>query len=117
MPTIGLMGAAVVLASCGTPEFRAERSLCQSTWLSKIPPAFVQRIVNETRSRQVPTGRTICETKGTKTICDQVMRTEYYTVPVVRTIDRNKQRRDVQIKACTQQSCAKRFGNPECKPA
>lgn len=106
---------ALVLASCGTPEFRAERDICQSEWMAEIPPVFVQTIVNETRTRQVPTGRTICNTQGTTTVCDQVMRTEYYTVPVVRTVDRNKPRRDPQIALCTHNSCLEKFGNAECK--
>lgn len=112
-----LIGGAVMLASCGTPEFRTEQNLCEATWLSKIPPQLEQKLVNESRTRQVPTGRTICKTVGATTVCDQVMRTEYYTVPVVRTVDRNKPARDVQIRACTQNSCVQKFGNAECKPA
>lgn len=105
----------VVLAGCGTPEFRVERDVCTSTWLTKIPPRLERELYNRTETRQVPTGRTICKGNGATLICDQVMRTEFYTVPAVRTVDRNKPRRDVQIAQCTQQSCLSKYGNAECK--
>ncbi len=108
-------GLALILASCGTPEFRAERNICQTEWMSKIPPKLVRTLVTETRTRRVPTGRTVCKTQGTTTVCDQLLRTEYYTVPVVRTVDLNKTRRDPQIALCTQNSCLEKFGNAECK--
>ena len=115
MKIIAILGALLLLASCGTPEFRAEQSMCQATWAQKIPPRLERELYNQTRTRQVPTGRTVCQTVGTKTICDQIMRTQTYTVPAVRTVDRNKPRRDVQIRACTQSRCVQKFGNADCK--
>jgi hypothetical protein len=103
------------LVGCGTPEFQAERSTCTATWMANIPPRYEQEIYNQTQSRQVPTGQTTCVTTGNIVTCNQVMRTEYYTVPAVRTVDRNKPRRDVQIDACTRQACLARYGNAECK--
>ncbi len=114
---IWIFGALVVLASCGTPEYRAEKDICTSTWMTKIPPRLEQELYNQSHSRQVPTGRTTCTGSGNSVTCNQVMRTEYYTLPAVRTVDRNKPRRDAQINACTQTICLKKFGNPECKPA
>jgi hypothetical protein len=111
----GLVVALVVLAGCGTPEYRAEQSLCKSTWMTKIKPRLEQELYNRTESRQVPTGRTTCKTVGNITNCTQIMRTEYYTVPAVRTVDRNKPRRDAQIDLCTRNRCVEKFGNAECK--
>jgi hypothetical protein len=105
------------LVACSTPEFQAERSSCTATWMSNIPPRLEREIYNETRTRQVPTGQTTCVTTGNIVTCNQVMRTEFYTVPAVRTVDRNKPRRDAQIDDCTRRACLARFGNAECKPA
>jgi hypothetical protein len=105
------------LTSCGTPEFRAEKDMCTSTWLTKVPPKFEQELYNQSHSRQVPTGQTTCTGSGNFVTCNQVMRTEYYTLPAVRTVDRNKPRRDIQINQCTRAVCLTKFGNPECKPA
>jgi hypothetical protein len=107
--------ALLLLASCGTPEFRAERSLCTAEWSKKIEPRLERELYNRSVSRQVPTGRTVCKTSGETTVCDRVMRTEYFTVPAVRTVDRNKPRRDAQILQCTQNICLEKFGNAECK--
>jgi hypothetical protein len=112
----GLWGIVFLAAGCGTPEFRAEKSICTSDWLAKIPPRFEQELYNQSQSRQVPTGQTTCTGSGNTVTCNQVMRTEYYTVPAVRTVDRNEQRRSVQITACTQRMCVEKFGNAECKP-
>jgi len=112
---ISLLAVGVVLASCGTPEYRAERNVCASEWLTKIPPRYEQELYSVTESRRVPTGRTTCKEEGNTIICDQVMRTEYYSVPAIRTVDRNKRRRDAQISVCTQKACQVRFGNVECK--
>lgn len=115
MRVIGILVPFLVLASCGTPEFRAEQNVCQSTWLTKIPPRLERELYNRRESRQVPTGRTTCQTVGTVTNCVQGMRTEFYTVPSVRTVDRNRPRRDAQVRQCTQKTCFEKFGNVECK--
>ncbi|NVO28661.1 hypothetical protein HJ526_14615 [Donghicola sp. C2-DW-16] len=109
--------ALLVAASCGTPEYRAERSLCEAEWAVKIPPVYVKEIYNETRTREVPTGQSICEPvkKSKKMVCQDVMRTETYTIPALRTVDRNEGRRDIQIRACAIAACQQKFGNAECK--
>ena len=104
-----------VLSSCDTPELQAARSTCSSIWLGKIQTRLEQETYSQSRSREVATGQLICETVGFKTLCNPVMRTEYYNVPAVRTVDRNKERRDTRIKVCTQQSCLKSHGNVSCE--
>ena len=104
-----------VLSSCDTPEFQAARSTCSSIWLDKIKPRLEQETYSQSRSREVATGQMICETVSFKMLCNPVMRTEYYSVPAVRTVDRNKERRDTRIKVCTQQSCLKSYGNVSCE--
>ena len=112
---IGLSGALLFLCSCSTPEYRAEKSVCSATWLKKIPTRYEQEMYNRMESRQVPTGRTTCHNFGYTISCNQVMRTEYYTVSAVRTVDRNKSRRDSAIKTCTQNQCLKKYGTSDCK--
>lgn len=109
------VAALVLLAACGTPEYRAERNICASTWHAKIPPQLERELYIRTLTRRVPTGRTTCKGSGDNIICHHVMRTEFYTVPAIRIIDTNKPRRDAQINLCTQKSCLKKFGNAECK--
>lgn len=110
-----LCAALGLLVGCSTPEFRVERDMCTAEWITKIPPRLEREIYSATQSRQVPTGRTICQNSGTTTICDQVMRTEYYSVPAVRTVDRNKAQRDPKIKVCTQTACVAKYGNAACE--
>ena len=116
---ISLFGLGLLLASCSTPEFRTEESICTATWMQKIPPSFEQEMYNQTLSRQVPTGQTSCTTTGDGnsevTNCTQIMRTENYTAPAVRTVDINESRRNAQISLCTQQKCIQTYGNAECK--
>jgi len=109
------LGLALVVAGCSTPEFKNERNICTSTWMSKIPPNFIQEQYNKRQSRQVSTGRTICRKVINSFVCDEQMTTEYYTVPAVRTVDTNEARRDAQISVCTQKRCVQKFGNSECK--
>lgn len=117
---IAFVGSAIFLVSCSTTEYRQERGVCQSIWMKKIPPRYEQEMYNRSMSRQVPTGRTNCITNGfgnyAYTTCNDIMRTEYYTVPSVRTVDRNQSRRDTKIAACTQNKCIQKYGNAECKP-
>lgn len=116
---ITIVGVALALASCASPEFREEKDICTATWMKKIPPRYGQETYNNIQSRQVPTGQTTCTTTGygysAYTNCTQSMRTEFYTVPAVRTVDRNKGERDERISACTQQKCYAKYGNVECK--
>ncbi|MEE3072601.1 MAG: hypothetical protein VX378_16020 [Pseudomonadota bacterium] len=105
------------LSSCGTPEYQAEQSICTATWMNRIPPRMEQEIYNETKTREVPTGRSTCTGTGNTMQCIQEMKTEYYSVPAVRTVDRNEAQRDVQIRACTVKVCQEKYGNGECKPA
>jgi hypothetical protein len=69
--------------------------------MKKIAPRYEQEMYNRSMSRQVPTGRTNCITNGfgnyAYTTCNDIMKTEYYTVPSVRTVDRNQSRRDTKL--------------------
>ena len=116
---IFLLGAGLLLASCSTTEFREEEGICTATWMKKIPPRYVKETYNKKMSRKVPTGKITCDTytigSYTSTDCEQVMRREYYTVPAVRTVDKNKSRRVAQISSCTRQKCNRKYGNAECK--
>ena len=107
--------AAALLASCGTPEYRAERSLCAAEWGEKIPPRYGQRLVERVRYIRIPTGGTVCHGKGDKVQCVPQTVVEDIPYTTLETYDINKDQRDVQIRACAVKACAAKFGNAECK--
>lgn len=104
-----------LLASCATAEYKQAESGCQAKFMAQIPARFEQEIYNQSQSRQVPTGQTTCTGYGNTVNCQQMMRTEYYTIPAVRTVDRNAPMRDSLIKSCAQTLCSQQYGNLECK--
>ena len=116
---IALITAGLLITSCATTEFRQEKSICETTWTKKIPPRYERQTYNRSMSRQVPTGQTNCITSGygnyAYTNCNQIMRTEYYTVPTVHTVDTNESRRDAKIAACTEKKCNQKYGNTKCE--
>ena len=119
MRYLTLIAVCLILAGCSTPQFREEQNICKATWMKKIPPRLEQESYMMVQSRQVPSGRTTCTTNGygnyAYTTCNQIMNTEYYNVPSVRTVDRNKNRRDPKIASCTRQRCNKKYGNAKCE--
>jgi hypothetical protein len=114
-----LVGLSLIIAGCSSPQFKQERRICTATWMKKIPPRNEVENYLMVQSRQVPTGQTNCTTNGygnyAYTNCNQMMRTEYYNVPSVRTVDRNQSRRDKKITSCTRQKCNKKYGNAKCE--
>ena len=110
-----LLPAALMLVSCGTPEYRAERSICEAEWMQKIPPRYEKQIVERVKYIEVPTGRTTCVTNGNVQHCTAETRLEDVPYTAVETVDVNASRRDVQIKACAAKACQAKFGNGECK--
>lgn len=118
---LSILALAPLLMSCGTPEFRAERSVCEAEWLQKIPPRLERQLVERIRYVRVATGRSTCTTTATATgsVQNCVAETELEPIPytTVETIDVNAPGRDVQIRACAAAACTAKFGNPQCKPA
>lgn len=119
MRNLTLLAVCLILAGCSTPQFRAEQNICKATWMKKIPPRLEQENYMMVQSRQVPSGQINCTTSGygnyAYTNCNQIMKTEYYNVPSVRTVDRNSSRRDPEIASCTKQRCIKIYGNAKCE--
>ena len=117
--SIPLLVLALPLLSCGTPEYRAEQSVCTAEWRQKIPPRLERQLVERVRYIQVPTGRSTCTTTATPTgsvqNCVSEMRTEGIPYTTVETVDVNAPARDVQIRACAVKACTAKFGNAECK--
>lgn len=114
-----ILTLALPLMSCGTPEFRAERSVCEAEWRQKIPPRLERQLVERVRYVRVATGRSTCTTTNTPTgsvqNCVADTRLEGIPYTTVETVDVNAPARDVQIRACAAQACTAKFGNPECK--
>lgn len=112
-----IFGAAgfVLLSSCGTPEYRTEKSHCEAEWMLKIPPVYRQEIVTKYRDEERPTGETICETTGSTTVCKPVMETVSIPYTAVETVDIKKTQRNPQIASCTARACVARYGNSACE--
>lgn len=112
----GVVLAALMLGSCATPEFQAERRACTAEWLRQIPPVYERLLVNRVRYEERRTGVTTCTTTGTQTTCVDQMRSVAIPYTAVETVDVNAARRDVQIAACAARACTARYGNAECRP-
>ena len=119
MRNLTLIALFLILAGCSSPQFKQERNICEATWMKKIPPRLELENYMQLQSRQVPTGQTTCTTSGygnyAYTNCNQIMKTEYYNVPSVRSVDRNQNRRDTEIASCTRKRCNKKYGNAKCE--
>ncbi len=109
------LAAAFLLTGCGTPEFRAERSVCEAQWVQKIPPRYERQLVERVRYIEVPTGRSTCTTTGNVQNCVSQTRLEGIPYTTVETVDVNAPARDIQIRACAVQACTAKFGNPKCE--
>lgn len=107
--------AFISLIGCVTPEYQAAQSSCYAKWTDKIPPRYEQEMYNQLQAAQVPTGQTTCMGTGYMVTCNQVMTTQYYTTPAVRTVDRNAARRNAEIQSCTASMCVKQYGNAACE--
>lgn len=106
----------LVLVSCGTPEYQAERSVCQAEWAQKIPVRYGERLVERTRYISVPTGEMVCKPlAGGGQHCVSGTRLEGIPYTAVETYDVNAEARNVQVRACAAQACSAKFGNPDCK--
>ncbi|MBC7157708.1 MAG: hypothetical protein H5U20_09365 [Rhodobacteraceae bacterium] len=115
MRVMAMVAAAVVLGSCTTPEYRAERDICSAEWLKRIPPLYERQTVNRIRYEQRPTGVTHCTTTGTTTTCVDEMRSVAIPYVSVETVDVNAGRRKTRIDACAAQACLARYGNTTCE--
>jgi hypothetical protein len=109
----------VSAVGCATQEFRNAQNECSYEAFMQYPVNNVTSMVNMTRSIQVPSGQTNCQTyyigNMAQTSCTQVMRTELipYQQMVVR--DTNSSPRQAAIDSCAQNTCYRKFGNGECK--
>lgn len=105
----------VLLASCGTPEYRVERQHCEATWMLKIPPVYRQEVVTKYRNEERPTGRSTCTTTGAVTNCQQAMETVSVPYTDVETVDIKARQRNPQIQSCAARTCTAKFGNSKCE--
>jgi len=107
--------SALVVASCGTPEYRAELSVCQAEWQRKIPPRLERQIVERVRYIRVPTGVSTCTTANGVQTCVAQMRSEAIPYAAVETVDVNAPARMAEVRACTARACTATYGNADCR--
>ena len=108
------LGVATLAAGCATPQFRAERAVCEAEWIERIPPVYEERLVNRTRYEQRPTGVTTCTTEDGVETCVAQMESVAVPYVAVETVDIRKAERDARIAACTRRACVAKYGNAEC---
>ncbi|MFG6539350.1 hypothetical protein [Sulfitobacter sp. CS16] len=113
--TFSTLFGLLALQSCGTPEYRTERTHCEAEWLLKIPPVYRHEPVTKYLSVERPNGETVCETAGTTTTCKPVMKTISVPYTTVERIDIRKAQRDPQIASCAARVCAAKYGNSKCE--
>ena len=113
---VPLAGALLFIASCSTPQYEAEKTLCAEKWYKILPTNIVQRQETEYRTERRFTGRQTCETRDSGQI---VCKADYIDVEipysVLVDVDLNKRERDARIKSCTQQACSLKYGNTSCE--
>ena len=111
---VAIGGACLLLAGCGTPEYRAAWDDCRERSLRAFPPDF-ERVrvardrydpVKDTRCTPLPDGRKSCFTTS---------HTGYAPPVEFRTVDRNERRREEMTWQCVRDACVASHGNPECK--
>ena len=105
----------LLLAACGTPEYRAAKSQCMINLMEEYPPVYRERIVQKTRAVSVPNGNVTCKRIGNPTNCTQGKRTEYIPYTVKETYDINESIREQRSHGCAQTRCLKTFGNAKCE--
>lgn len=118
---MAVLGIAVLLAGCTTPEYQLQLSRCESVWISKLPPRYEKAVRTDYHYIEVPDGKSVCVSKtlengNVQTVCEEGT----YEIPVPHTytvtIDRNEQVRDDQIEICVHNACLRRYGDHRCRP-
>ena len=116
----GTLGAAFLLASCATPEYRQAKSECSADAFRQYPVHLVPTLVTRTIAVQVPSGQTHCVTTQTgavaNTTCQQLMRTDFVPYQESVMVDVNDAQRQAVMNQCAAELCNQRLGNPACKP-
>lgn len=110
------MAVLLVVAGCGTAEFRESRTACSAEWYKQIPPKVEQRLVTRYRTESRYTGETVCTTKSNQVSCVQKTKNVQVPYTAVEDVDLNAPRRDAKIQECTAFVCMERFGNTACEP-
>lgn len=106
----------MVLCSCQTIEYRAEKSYCFADWAQKIPEDRQQSITTDFRYELQPTGTfTFKVTEEGNTVAIPDYKKVRIPYQIIDTFDANAKRRKTQIDACTKRACQKKFGNPACE--
>ncbi|MGG7566322.1 hypothetical protein ACQ5SO_09190 [Rhodovulum sp. DZ06] len=114
-PGLILLVPALLLSACATPEYRAERDICEAKWLRLVPPDWRQRVVTRFRYERRQTGRMVCTTRGNRTYCEPVWENVRVPYTAVESFDAAKAERDAEIRACTARACLERYGNVACE--
>lgn len=109
----------MIVFSCSTNELLAASHDCSLTWTEILPPDYRDKVTNVQRSTENPTGKVVCSgyndnSQYWQSSCKTLKKKEFYTVPIVKTVDRNKDLRETEIGLCTYQKCMEEFGNATC---
>ena len=124
---IGAFLAALTMAGCTTPDYRAARDACAVQWLQKMSPKYETRETTLIRYEDVPDGTETCTTERIRDTSDPYRvvyttrrtcapNTKRVEVPylALETIDVRKSARDARIRDCTARFCLASHGNVSC---
>ena len=117
-----VLGVALLLAGCATPEYEAQLSICELIWGANLPPKYEQVVRQGYRYIEVPDGRSVCVAKtlengDVRTVCEEDTRLVSIPYTYLETIDRNEYAREEQTEICVHNACLKRYGDPFCRPS
>ena len=106
----------LMINSCGTLGYEAEKSYCTALWIEKIPENPQQRLTTQYRYELQPTGTFSYETdQNGNTVAVPNYKRVRIPYSTVENFDLNAKRRNTHIKACAKRPCQAKFGNPACE--
>ena len=119
MKTWALVLATLLLTGCATKAYRAVESECAPQAWADYPENKVQVVQTRQRVIQVSTGMRSCfstrDGVHINTICNDIMRPEYFPYQETVVIDQNEVVRKMAIESCAANLCLQRYGNAKCK--
>lgn len=117
-----ILSITVLLMGCTTPEYQAQQLICESIWITNLPPKYEKVIRTGYRYIEVPNGRSVCVTKTLEngdlhTVCKEGTREVQIPYTYTTTIDSNQNMRNEQVDICVHNGCLRRYGDHLCRPS
>ena len=109
MKKLGLSVLILMCAGCSNPEWTNSWNSCLEILNKEMPAVYTSETVEELRSISVPTSS--CDNNQ----CTNSTKREYYSVPVIKTVEVNRVERLDANRKCTIKKCRELGLNSQCK--